>query len=283
MGDNTMTAGVVGLGLIGGSLAKAYKENAGITVFGFDSDSSILDFAQVAGAVDGVLDENTIGLCDCILIAINPKAAVEYLEGAAPVIRKDTIVFDCCGVKQYVCERCFKIANEYGFTFVGTHPMAGTHRSGFKASRADLFKGAVMALVPQAYDDIELFGRIEALLKPVGFGRLTVTTAEKHDEIIAFTSQLAHVVSNAYIKSPEAAAHTGLSAGSYKDLTRVARLNPDMWAELFLLNSGALAKELEFLINTLGGYLDAIVSGDFVRLRDMLEEGSRLKKEIDGG
>jgi len=276
-----MTVGVVGLGLIGGSLAKAYKEHAEITVYGFDIDSSILGFAQVAGAIDGVLDENTLGLCDCVLIAIYPSATIEYLKSAAPMIPQNTIVFDCCGVKRFVCEPCFKIASEYGFTFVGTHPMAGTHNSGFKASRANLFKGAVMALVPPVYDDIGLFGRIEELLKPVGFGRLTITTAEKHDEIIAFTSQMAHVVSNAYIKSPTATAHKGLSAGSYKDLTRVARLDPDMWSELFLENGDALVKEIDFLISSLGKYRDAIADRDLTRLRGMLDEGSRLKKEID--
>ena len=277
-----MTVGIAGLGLIGGSLAKAYKVHDGITVYGFDADDVILEFARVAGAIDGVLDAETIGDCDCILIAINPKAAIEYLELIAPMVSRDTIVFDCCGVKRFVCEPCFAIASKYGFTFVGTHPMAGTHNSGFKASKANLFKGAVMALVPPVYDDMELFGRIEELLKPVGFGRLTITTAEKHDEIIAFTSQMAHVVSNAYIKSPTATAHKGLSAGSYKDLTRVARLNSDMWAELFLENADSLAGELEFLIDSLGKYRDAILSGNFDDLRDMLEKGSRLKKEIDG-
>ena len=277
-----MTIGIVGLGLIGGSLAKAYKEHEGIIVYGDDIDKPILDFAQIAGAIDGVLNADTIGLCDCILIAISPKAAIEYLEQSASFIQPDTVVFDCCGVKQFVCERCFRIAAAHGFTFVGTHPMAGTHNSGFKYSRPDLFRGAVIALVPPVYDDIELFGRIETLLKPVGFKRLTVTTAKQHDEIIAFTSQMAHVVSNAYIKSPTAMAHKGLSAGSYKDLTRVARLNADMWAELFIENDEALVKELDLLIGSLAEYRDAIDQGDFIKLRDILKEGSRLKKEIDG-
>ena len=278
-----MKIGIVGLGLIGGSLAKAYKRNEGVTVYGFDTDSSILDFAQIAGAVDGILDNETIKLCDCLLLAVNPKAAVGYLAETAPHISKHTIVLDCCGVKRSVCEPCFEIAAKHGFIFVGAHPMAGTHNSGFKYSRADLFDGAVIVLVPPSYDDIELFGRLEGLLKPAGFGRLTVTTAEKHDAIIAFTSQMAHVVSNAYIKSPTATAHKGMSAGSYKDLTRVARLNPDMWAELFLENSDVLVSELDILINSLYDYRDAIKEGDFQKLRAILDEGSRLKEEIDGG
>jgi len=278
-----LTVGIAGLGLIGGSLAKAYKQNEGITVYGFDTDESTLGIAQIAGAIDGKLDDETIKLCDCVLIAVNPAAAVEYFAGIAPKVPKNAIVLDCCGVKQSVCTRCFEIAAKHGVTFVGAHPMAGTHNSGFKYSTAGLFKDAVIVLVPPVYDDIELFGRLEQILKPAGFGRLTVTTAEKHDEIIAFTSQMAHVVSNAYIKSPTATTHKGMSAGSYKDLTRVARLNPEMWAELFLENSGALVTELDFLINTLRGYRDVIKEGDYGRLRDMLEEGSKLKKDIDGG
>jgi prephenate dehydrogenase len=277
-----ITVGVVGLGLIGGSIAKAYKGHDGIRVYGYDADDSILAIAKIAKAIDAPLNDNALALCDCVIIAVNPGAAVEYLKDVAGAIPKNAIVFDCCGVKRTVCEQCFAIAEEQGFTFVGAHPMAGSHRSGFKHSRGDLFKGAVMALVPPVYDDMEVFGRIERLLKPIGFGKLTVTTAEKHDEIVAFTSQLAHVVSNAYVKSPAATAHKGLSAGSYKDLTRVARLNADMWAELFLANGDALAGELDILIDSLKSYRDAINDGDFTKLRGMLEEGSRLKKEIDG-
>jgi len=277
-----MTIGIVGLGLIGGSLAKAYKSHDGITVYGFDTDELILGFAGVAGAIDGVLDETTTPLCDGILIAVSPMAAIEYLERAAPFISPDAIVFDCCGVKRFVCERCFAIAQRHGFTFVGAHPMAGTADSGFKFSHANLFKDEVMAIVPPVFNDIELLGKIEELLKPIGFGKLKVTTADEHDETIAFTSQLAHVVSNAYIKSPEASKHKGLSAGSYKDLTRVARLNPDMWAELFLENGDVLIREIDFLVNSLRDYRDAIAKEDFANLREMLAEGSRLKEEIDG-
>jgi prephenate dehydrogenase len=276
-----MNIGIAGLGLIGGSLAKAYKAAGGHVVYGFDTDDSILGIAQIAGAVDGVLDEETMGLCDVIFIAIYPKAAVQYLERIAPLVSKDALVIDCCGVKQSVCEKCFDIAARHGITFVGGHPMAGTHNSGFKASRATLFKGAAMVLVPPVYDDIMLYDKIERALSPVGFGRLTITTAEKHDDMIAFTSQLAHVVSSAFIKSPTAREHKGYSAGSYKDLTRVARLNPDMWAELFIENKSALLKELDTLIASLGQYLDALARGDKDTLRALLDEGRKSKEELD--
>ena len=275
-----MNIGIVGMGLIGGSLAKAYR-GEGHTVYAYDTDDAILGFAVLSGAANGVLDDNTIGLCDAVLIAINPGDAVRYLENAAKNIAKSTVVFDCCGIKRFVCERCFPIAKEHGFTFVGGHPMAGSHKAGFKNSRANLFRGETMAIVPPVYDDAALFGKIEERLKPVGFGRLSVTTAKQHDEIIAFSSQMAHIVSNAYIKSPTARGHKGLSAGSYKDLTRVARLNADMWAELCTENNDFMIQELDSFIGALALYRKALSDGDERALKELLEEGSRLKAELD--
>lgn len=160
--------------------------------------------------------------------------------------------------------------------------MAGTHKSGFSAAREDLFRGACMVIVPDHYDDINFFERIKAAIAPAGFGSMSVTYAEKHDMIIAFTSQLAHVVSNAYIKSPTAREHRGFSAGSYKDLTRVAWLNPDMWTDLFLANSDYLIPEIDCIINELAKYRDALESRDSSAMRALLDEGRRIKEEVDG-
>ena len=275
-----MNVGIVGIGLIGGSLAKAYK-SAGHSVFGFDADESILGFAQVSGAINGALGENIIGQCDVIFLAVNPGDAVAWLEKNAPFIKKETVVIDCCGVKRFVCSRCFPLAKQHGFIFVGGHPMAGSHKAGFKNSREDLFYGASIILVPHVYDDPFFFGKIEEILKPAGFSHLTVTTAEKHDEMIAFSSQMAHVVSNAFIKSPTAREHKGFSAGSYKDLTRVAQLNADMWSELCMENCDFLIKELDVFINEVTRYKDALREKDKEKLQILLEEGSRLKKETD--
>lgn len=276
-----MNIGIAGLGLIGGSLAKAYK-SAENTVYGFDSDDAVLGFAQMAGAIDGTLDYEKVGQCDVLLIALYPKDAVEYLNSIALYLSKEALVIDCCGVKRSVCNHCFEIAKRYGFTFVGGHPMAGTHNSGFKFSKATLFKGASMILVPPVYDDIMLYDRIEKALAPVGFGKLTITTAEKHDAMIAFTSQMAHIVSNAFIKSPTAREHKGYSAGSYKDLTRVAWLNPDMWAELFLDNRDILIKELDIFMDSIGKYREALIKSDRTQLRELLNEGRTIKEELDG-
>ena len=277
-----MNVGILGLGLIGGSLARAYALE-GHTVYAIQRNESMLSFAMLAGAVHGKLTEETIPECDLILLAIYPDGSASWLEKNAHLVSKDTLVIDCCGIKKEICARCFPLADKFGFTFVGGHPMAGSQFSGFKYSRATLFKGQPMVLVPPVFDDMQLLDRVKQALKPCQFGFFSVTTAEEHDRMIAFTSQLAHVVSNAYVKSPTARSHNGFSAGSYKDLTRVARLNEYMWSELFVENRENLTKELDCIIGELQKYRDAIAAGDTDTVRALLREGSDLKKEIDGG
>ena len=276
-----MTVGIVGLGLIGGSFAKAYHA-AGHTVLAFDTDRSTYDFAVLSGTVNGPLTDETLSACDLILIAVIPSAAVGYLKQHAAHIGPKPVVIDCCGTKRVVCTACFPLAKQFGFTYLGGHPMAGTHNSGFKYATATMFHNAPMVLVPEDRNDIELLSRVKALLAPVGFNRISVTTAEDHDEMIAFTSQLAHVVSNAYIKSPTAGLHKGFSAGSYKDMTRVAWLAPEMWAELFLENKDFLMAELDTLMANLRQYQDAMVHNDLPGLVRLLDEGRKRKEEVDG-
>lgn len=276
-----MKVGILGLGLIGGSLARAYSI-AGHSVYAQEQDASILSFAMLAGAVDGELNQKTIPSCDLILLAIYPDGSAQWLEEHAHLISREALVLDCCGVKEEICRRCFPLAKRNGFTFVGGHPMAGSHFSGFKYSRATLFRGAPMVLVPPVFDDMELLQRVKDALAPCEFGSFSVTTAQDHDRMIAFTSQMPHILSNAYIKSPTALEHKGFSAGSYKDLTRVAWLNPQMWAELFLENRENVLKELDFYIESLQAYQDAINREDLESLTSLLEEGKRRKEEVDG-
>ena len=276
-----MIAGIAGLGLIGGSFAKAYAE-AGHTVLGCDADSTTLSFAQLSGTVSAPLTAENIAQCDIVLVCINPAAAVDYVRAMAPHIGPHPIVIDCCGTKRVVCEQLFGVAKEHGFTYLGGHPMAGNHNSGFKYARANLFHNAPMVIVPADFDDILLLDRVKTLLAPAGFARLSVTTAEKHDAMIAFTSQLAHLVSNAYIKSPTAGSHKGFSAGSYKDMTRVAWLNPTMWAELFLENKDFLLSELDTFIASLQQYRDAMAADNLTALTALLDDGRRRKEEVDG-
>ena len=282
-----MNIGIVGLGLIGGSVAKAYRQYArenslDFNIFGANRSRSIVDFAVLEGTLDGELDISTIPLCDIIFISLYPEASIEYLKNNSHLFSINTLVIDLCGTKRDICRVGFALAEEYGYTFVGGHPMAGTHNSGYKYAKESMFKGAPMVIVPPRFDDIALYERIKRLLAPARFGKFSFTDAESHDRMIAFTSQLAHVVSNAYVKSPTAKGHKGFSAGSYKDMTRVAWLNEVMWAELFIENREPLLFEIDNIISSLKEYRDAIADSDTARLTEILREGRIAKEEIDG-
>lgn len=276
-----MNVGILGLGLIGGSLARAYSL-AGHTVYAYDHNTNILSFAMLAGAVHGKLENDTVGQCDLILLAIYPDGSASWLEEKAHHVSKNALVIDCCGTKTKICQRCFPLADQHGFVFVGGHPMAGSQFSGFKYSRADLFESAPMVLVPPVFDDMQLLETIKTALSPCCFGSFSVTTAEEHDKRIAFTSQMPHILSNAFIKSPTALQHKGFSAGSYKDFTRVACLNPSMWAELFLENKENVLFELDYYINSLKEYRDAVADDQAEVLIDLLEKGKQRKEQVDG-
>ena len=276
-----MNVGILGLGLIGGSFARAYAK-AGHHVYACNRSKEMLEFAILAGAVHEELTAETIPVCDLLILSIYPESCADWLEANASYIRKDALVIDACGTKMEVCGRCFPIAEKFGFTFVGGHPMAGSHFSGFKYSRSNLFQGAPMVLVPPTFDNMDLLQRVKDLLEPCKFGMYSVTTAENHDRMISFTSQMPHIISNAYIKSPTALEHRGFSAGSYKDLTRVAWLNSQMWAELFLANKENVLNELDVFINSLQQYRAALQAEDFDTLKSLLEEGKLRKEQVDG-
>ncbi|MBE6688618.1 MAG: prephenate dehydrogenase [Ruminococcaceae bacterium] len=271
-----MNIAIIGLGLIGGSLAKAFVR-AGHTVYASDINNAVEDAAIMHGACHGKCDGH-IGECDMVFVALYPEATVEYIADHSAEFKKGSIVVDTCGVKQSVCDKCFETAQKNGFHFIGGHPMAGKQFSGFKYSDADLFDGATMIIVPKHYEDMAIIGKLHDVLKEIGFKSVTTTTAVEHDRMIAFTSQLAHIVSNAYVKSPTAEKHHNFSAGSYRDLTRVAKLNENMWSELFDLNRDALVFELDSIIKSLTEYKDAIAAGNRSAVCELLRDG-RLKKE----
>ena len=276
-----MNVGILGLGLIGGSMARAYALK-GHSVFAWDTDDVTLNYAILSGVVQEKLEQSKIPQCDLIFLAIYPEGSARWLKENGQHISKNALVLDLCGIKAEICRECFPIAEKYGFTFVGGHPMAGSQFSGFKYSRADLFQGAPMVLVPPVFDDIALLDRVKTALSPCGFGSFSVTTASAHDQMIAFTSQMPHLLSNAFIKSPTALNHKGFSAGSYRDFTRVAWLNSRMWAELFLSNRDNLLSELDTFIDNLQSYRDALAKSDEETLAALLEEGRIRKQEVDG-
>ncbi|NLY82324.1 MAG: prephenate dehydrogenase [Clostridiales bacterium] len=277
-----MKIGIVGLGLIGGSIAKAYKLNEDNCVYGYDLNKTVLSFAKMSDAIDDVLTDENIKECDLIITAIYPKATIKFLEDKGSLIGENAIVVDTCGIKSAICEKGFEIAKEKNFRFVGGHPMAGKQLSGFKHSRDSLFSGAPMVIVPEDYNDLFFIDKVKEMLMPIGFSNVSVTTSKNHDEIIAYTSQMPHLVSNAFIKSETADKHRGFSAGSYNDLTRVAYLNEEMWSELFLDNSDHLINELDGFISELIKYREALTQHDKELLEKLLKEGREKKEKVDG-
>ena len=219
-----MKTAVIGLGLIGGSMAKAFKDNTDSEVYGLDINESVMLKAKLVGAIDGELTDDILAQCDRVIIALYPESTVEFLQSKADIIKKGAVVIDCSGVKRYVFTPAHELAKAHGFEFIGGHPMAGVERWGFDSSFGMLFNNASMILTPDGGTDIALLHEIKQMFLSIGFGSITVVSPEQHDRIIAYTSQLAHVVASAYIKSPTALEHTGMSAGSYKDMTRVAQL-----------------------------------------------------------
>ena len=275
-----MIIGIVGLGLIGGSAAKAFKA-AGHSVYAFDINRQIVGYAQLEGTVDAELSTANLGNCDLVLLTATPQAVIDYIGVNARYISPSALVIDFCGTKRAVCEKGFALAAEYGFTYVGGHPMAGLQYSGYKYSKATLYNGASFIIVPAVHDDIAMLDRVKQSLQPLGFKKFVVTTADFHDRMIAYTSQMCHVVSNAFIKSPSAKFHRGYSAGSFRDFTRVSRLNEDMWTELFLENKEHLLNELDLLITSLQEYRGAIAGDDADTLRALLRDGRIAKEEAE--
>ena len=277
-----MKIGIVGLGLIGGSLAMAAK-GCGAKVLGADSDPKVMQAALQKGAVDQVLTEDNLPQCDFLIIALYPDDGITYLRAAAPHIAPHCTVVDCCGVKEDICRVGHALAEQYGFAFIGGHPMAGSEQSGFGAARANLFAGASMVLTPHSTQDRARVQAAEQLFLQLGFGRITYATPQQHDRVIAFTSQLPHVLANAYIKSPTAGQHKGFTGGSYQDISRVAYLNEEMWTRLFLLNAKALLPELNDMITHLQQYRDAIAKGDRDGLWQLLHQGKIKKIQAEEG
>ncbi len=276
-----MNIGIVGLGLIGGSLAKSAKKNTGYKVYGYDISKDVIKTAIADKSIDGELTEKRLSVCDYVFIPLYPEAVIEYVEKNASFFKDGATVIDCAGVKRSVCEKCFEIADRHKFSFVGGHPMAGTQYSGFENSKDTMFWNAPFVLTPKENEDILTLANAREVIMKLGFGRVSVMTPQKHDKLIAFTSQLAHVVSNAFVKSPSALERKGISAGSYKDLTRVAYLNENMWTELFLDNKDNLIFELDNIIAELQKYSDAMKANDPDTLRQLLRDGKEMKLKAD--
>lgn len=277
-----MNIGIVGLGLIGGSFAKALKSRTGHSVFGADLNDETMLLARISGAIDDKLSDENLKNMDLIFIAIRPVAAIAWAKGNFSNLKKGACVVDMCGVKRAVTKEMEALADECGLLYVGGHPMAGKERGKFQNATDSLYVGASMILTPVRRTAPDTLENLNNLFTDIGFARVVFTTPDEHDRIIAYTSQLAHIASSAYIKSPEALRQRGFSAGSFRDLTRVAYMDEDMWTELFLMNADYLTDQVHLLIENLREYEEAIKTQDADRLRALLKDGREMKTKAGG-
>ena len=269
--------GIVGLGLIGGSMAKSTSKHTICHVFGYDKNPEAIQLAKMSGAILDTLTQDNLKDMDLIMIAIAPEQIVKWMNENAPYFDQHTILVDCCGVKRYIYKNLSPLAEKYGFTYVGGHPMAGKEVAGFANADAYLYQDASMILCPDETTDIDTLDVLKSFYLSLGFGEIVFSSPEEHDKIIAYTSQLAHAASSAYIKSPTSRRRMGFTAGSYRDMTRVARLDPAMWTQLFMANADNLEYELQELVDNLTDYLNAIKARDPEQLWQLLEDGRELK------
>lgn len=276
-----MTVGIVGLGLIGGSLARSIKVHTDFEVLGMDINPQTMLQANLLGAIDGTLTEDNLARCDVVLVALYPAAIVTWIAEHQDAFRPGAWVIDCGGVKEAVCTPLNALAQGKPWHYCGGHPMAGREFSGFRYAKDDLFDRASMILTPPRDAGPEVLTWLKDFFLTIGFRRVQFTTPREHDEMIAYTSQLAHVVSSAYVKCPLAQKHRGFSAGSFADMTRVAKLNEDMWTELFFDNRDALLPEINGLIDRLVAYRDALAAEDHQAMKQLLREGREIKEALE--
>lgn len=275
-----MKIAVVGLGLIGGSFCKAIKAYTNHTCLGVGRsiNSQAVQMALQEDAIDQAIIPSQLGEADLSIICLHPQSIIDFILENQQYFRPGSIVIDAGGIKERIVCAVNDVLTERGVTFIGAHPMAGREFSGFAYALPDLYKGASMILTPVGNVPEEAKQIVEALARDLKFGRIVYTTPQEHDKTIAFTSQLAHVVSNAYIKSPTMKNESGFSAGSFKDLTRVAKLNEAMWTDLFLMNRQALLYEVDTIIHSLQEYREALANDDADTLKGLLRDGRILKE-----
>lgn len=253
---------IVGLGLIGGSFFKA-AQKAGYNVRGIDRNDPV----EVSNS-------------DLVIIALHPTLTVKWLLEHAADLKKGALTIDVCGVKSAVIKELAPKLNG-SFTFIGGHPMAGKEVSGFENSDAELFRGASMILTPFPQDQ-KIAEDIVPFFTELGFKEVVFTTPEDHDKRIAYTSQLCHIVSSAYLRDELALKRSGFSAGSFRDLSRVGAPDPELWSELFLMNKTELLPVLKRMIKRLTDFQTAIANDDRESLVSQLAEGQVIKEKLQG-
>ncbi len=274
-----MNIAVIGLGIIGGSFCKAIKKYTDHYVIGINRTPETAQKALNVGAIDEIGSPEALSKADLVILTMYPQADIDYIRKNGCYIKKGAVVTDASGIKSAICPLLKELAQKYGFVFVGSHPMAGKEKNGFDVSNSELYKGASFIITPcgaeQKYVDM-----LSDFAKSIGFEMIKITTPEEHDRMIAFTSQLPHVLACAYVLSPCCPNHKGFSAGSYRDVSRVANINSRLWSELFLENKEPLVKELDILVENITKISDAIKSENTGELSDLLEQGHKVKESL---
>lgn len=269
---------VVGLGLIGGSICKALKKYTSHFVVGCDINHDIEYSALRDVAIDKDFDGDFSGF-DLVIMSLFPDATEKYLRENIGKFSPDTLITDVCGIKGDFSLRVKSLAENNGMRYLGIHPMAGKEFGGYHNSSGDLFLKANFIIAPfedSRESDVEL---LKNLASELGAGKIVVTSPENHDKMIAYTSQLAHIVSSAYVKSPELGLECGFSGGSFQDMTRIATMNERMWTDLFMQNRENLMYELDILIDNLRKYSEALRNSDSEAMLALIAEGRQLKED----
>lgn len=274
-----MKIAIVGLGLIGGSLAKAIKKNTSHICYAIDINEQTIRSAIEQESIDGEISVSELKNCDVVIVCLYPEATIKFIVENAKNFKKGGIVIDVCGVKAAIVEPCEKALMAEGVDFLGCHPMAGREFSGFEYAVDNLYEKASFIITKTENSSENVITKIKKLALEIGFRKAVISDPDEHDKVIAFTSQLAHIVSSAYVKSPSLFNQAGFSAGSFKDLTRVAKLNEDMWTSLFMLNKAPLVEEISCIIDRLQEYKEALESENAGGLRELLKDGRELKEK----
>jgi len=273
---------VIGLGLIGGSICKAVKKYTDYACFGLNRNPDVISAALADRSIGKAITADNLNEADISIICLYPKQIISFAVDNINKFKKGGIVIDAGGIKTEICEELYPIFKDSGVYFIGAHPMAGREYSGYSHSQAELFMNASFIVTPYPETPVEKIQIIENLTRKIGFGKFVITSPNEHDKTIAYTSQLAHIVSNAYVKSPTIENEAGFSAGSFLDLTRVAKLNEEMWSSLMMLNREFLSVELKNIIDNLNKYLYALENEDRDYLVGLLRDGRIIKERSEG-
>lgn len=275
-----MVISIIGLGLIGGSIARRLRGFHDCVIYGMDIDSETLTLAKADGVIDRAFSDgdSAVSDADIIILCLYPQLNVDFIKQHAAGFKQGALITDVSGVKGYVTAG-IKDYLPKGVEFIGGHPMAGREVGGYKSSTDTLFDGASYLIMPSRDSSAEKISLIREMAEYIGCRHVITTTPEEHDAMIAYTSQLMHVVAVALCDNPLIERAAYFSAGSLRDCTRVALINADMWSELFLENKEALCTQIMQMQSSLEKMRKAIEENDRDGLIEILTRAKNQKQK----